>query len=301
MKNIANRNNPKLIVILGPTASGKSGLAVRLAKKFRGEIISADSRQIYKGLDIGTGKITKREMEGVPHHLLSIVDPSRIFSVTEYKRLADKAVAEIIARRNVPFMVGGTGFYIDAVARGIEFPDVPPNIKLRTQLSKKSNEELLKILKKIDPGRAKSIDYNNPHRLIRAIEIARVMGKTPKLKENKNYDTLFIGVSVLKKTLKKKIHERLFRRMRQGMIREAYRLRRRGLSFKRFYELGLEYRFLADYLQKKIDRTEFVEQLETSTWHYAKRQTTWFKRNRDIHWIKKEREAEKLIRSFLKE
>lgn len=176
---------PWIIVILGQTATGKSDLAVKIALRLRsgsstqkqsGEIISADSRQVYKNLDIGTGKISKQKMRGVPHHLLDVANPKRKFTVAEYKKLADKKTEEIISRGNIPIICGGTGFYIDAITKGTIFPEVPPNPKLRKTLYKKSAPELFKMLEKIDKSRAKNIknknELNNKVRLIRAIEIA---------------------------------------------------------------------------------------------------------------------------------
>lgn len=289
--------DPILIVLLGPTVSGKSALAVELAKKFGGEIISADSRQVYRGLDIGTGKITKREMRGIPHHLLDIADPKRQFSVAEYKQRADAVIRDIHKRGKIPFLVGGTGLYIDAVARGFAFPAVPPNSKLRKLLEKKEIPELLKMLGRLDSGRSKTVDRLNPRRIIRAIEIARAIGKVPPLGEKVRCRVLWIGITLPPATLKQKIRHRLHRRMKAGMTAEARRLRKK-LAWKRFYELGLEYRYLADYLRKQISREEMLQQLEKAIVHYAKRQLTWFKRRGDTHWIKTRREAEQLVASF---
>ncbi|MEK7612980.1 MAG: tRNA (adenosine(37)-N6)-dimethylallyltransferase MiaA, partial [Patescibacteria group bacterium] len=167
----------KVLVIVGPTASGKSGLAVRLAKKFKGEIISVDSRQVYKGLDIGTGKITKKEMKGVPHYLLDVANPKKQFSVSQYKKFADKIVRYIVLENRLPIIVGGTGFYIDTLAGKFSLPDVPPNKLLRRKLEKFDTEELFKMLKKKDPARAKTIDRHNKVRLIRALEIVNALGR----------------------------------------------------------------------------------------------------------------------------
>ncbi len=278
----------KILVIVGPTASGKSGLAVRLAKKFGGEIISADSRQVYKNLDIGTGKITKKEMQGVPHHLLDVVDPRKQFSVSEYKKLAVKKIEKI----KLPIIVGGTGFYIDAVARRTDFPDIPPNKKLRNKLNKKTEAELFKMLQKKDPRRAKNIDRYNKVRLIRALEIVGALGGVPKLKLKKNKNFIYIGLRPI--DLKKRIKIRLLKRL-SGMIKEAEKLRRNGLSYKRMHELGLEYRFLALYLKGRLSKKEFVERLNTAIDQYAKRQMTWFKRNKEIVWFEPE-EYEKIER-----
>ncbi|MCX6747919.1 MAG: tRNA (adenosine(37)-N6)-dimethylallyltransferase MiaA, partial [Candidatus Nomurabacteria bacterium] len=181
---------PKVIVILGATSTGKSDLAVLLATtifKKKAEIISADSRQVYKGLDLGTGKITKKEMRGIPHHLLDVVNPKKTFTVTEFKKLADKKIKQILVRGNVPILCGGTGFYIDTVVNNVVFPEVPPNEELRKKLEQKNKEELFEILEKLDQQRAKDIkdknELNNKVRLIRAIEIATSLGNVPKITE----------------------------------------------------------------------------------------------------------------------
>lgn len=276
---------PKLIVILGPTATGKSDFAVRLAKKMKhAEIISADSRQVYKGLDIGSGKITKKEMRGVPHHLLDVADPKKVFSVSDYQKLAHKAIAEIIARSNTPILVGGTGLYIDAVVYGTVFPEVPPNKILRKKLESKTTVALFKMLQKLDPARAKTIDAQNPVRLIRAIEIAKALGKVPTFKQKEQYDTELIGLTLPDDVLKKKINNRLLARMKIGMVREVSNLHKKGLSWKRLESFGLEYRFIAQYLQKKISKQELLIELEKAIWQYTKRQMTWFKRNKKIIW-----------------
>ncbi len=279
------KKKPKLIAILGPTASGKSDLAVTLAQKFNGEVISADSRQVYRGLDIGTGKITEREMKGVPHHLLDVASPKKIFSVAQYKRKADKTIADIVKRGKLPILCGGTGFYIQAVTEGLLLPDVKPNIALRKQLHTMSTAELFSVLAEKDSERAKAIDAQNPHRLIRAIEIAEALGKVPTLHKETPYETLFIGIAIPPTDLKERIHTRLVKRLRAGMVGEAQKLHAQGLSWKRMEELGLEYRFLARYLQKKLSKKEMLIELEKEIFAYAKRQMTWFKRNKTIHWI----------------
>lgn len=277
--------HPRIIVIVGPTASGKSALAVRLAKKFSGEIISADSRQVYKGLDIGSGKITKREMEGIPHHLLGVVSPKRRFSAAQFQSKAHRAIAEILSRGKLPIIAGGTGFYIQTIVDSISLPKVPPNRILRKKLEKVSPKNLFTILRKLDPNRAIKIDRHNRHRLIRAIEIAKMLGSVPKLKGKSSYRVLMIGIKAPQKTLHKKIHNRLLARLRASMVREAKNLHSKGLSWKRLEELGLEYRYLAFYLQKKLSKKEMVTQLETSIRQYAKRQMTWFKRDKHIEWF----------------
>jgi tRNA dimethylallyltransferase len=291
----------KLIVILGQTATGKSDLAVHLAKKYSGEVISADSRQVYKGLDVGSGKITKKEMQGVPHYLLSVANPKEQFSVAEYKALAQKAIEFIYTRKKIPIICGGTGFYIDAVLYDTHLPEVGPNKKLREQLEKKSTEELFKLLVAKDLARAQTIDKHNRPRLIRALEIIEELGKVPKQKKPvSKYNVLKIGLALPDNILKQKIKERLVKR-RSKILVEAKKLHTEGLSWKRMEELGLEYRYLARYLQKQITQEEFLEQLEKEIWQYAKRQKTWFKRDKEIVWVnpkeikKIERQVDKFI------
>jgi tRNA dimethylallyltransferase len=276
---------PKVLVICGPTATGKSDFAVKLAKKWGGEVISADSRQVYKGLDIGSGKITKKEMKGVPHHLLDIRDPKKArYTVDDFKKDGAKAIAGIASRGNLPIVCGGTGFYIDALIFNEQYPDVQPDKKLRAALTKKSTEVLMKEIERLDPKRAKSLDPHNKVRIIRAIEIARALGSVPKVKRNKRYETLFIGLALDPETLRKRIHDRLLKRAKAGMIREVSDLHKNGVSWKRLYDFGLEYRYVALHLQKKLSKAELLEKLEWEIAHYAKRQMQWFKRNRDIFW-----------------
>ena len=278
--------NPDMFVIVGPTASGKSDYAVRLAKKVNGEIISADSRQVYKGLDIGSGKITKKETKGVPHYVLDVADPKKQFSVAQYVEHAHKALDTIIKKGKTPIVVGGTGFYIQGFVDGIILPEVPPNNSLRKKLGKKSAAQLYIQIKKLDPKRAQELDPKNSRRLIRAIEIATALGKVPKIKSNPlPYDVRFIGLKVPPEKLKEKIRVRLLKRLRNGMMEEVKHLHKKGLSWKRLEELGLEYRYLALYLQNKIARKEMVEKLATEIWRYSRRQITWFKRDKRIHWI----------------
>lgn len=284
----STKNKPSVIAIVGPTAVGKSALAVRLARKFNGEVISADSRQVYCGLNIGTGKITAREMQGVQHHLLDIADPKKKFSVVQYVNLAEKVIHDISSRGKIPIICGGTGFYISALVDGIVLPDVPANPDLRARLKNKSPYELFRTLAKLDPRRAKEIDRHNARRLIRSIEIAEALGNVPKLSARHNYKPLFIGITLPPQELQKRIHARLLARMERGMIGEAKRLHAKGLSWKRMDELGLEYRYLALHLQGKLTRAQMTEILNTEIWHYAKRQMTWFKRDKRIKWFSPE-------------
>ena len=298
---------PKLIVVLGQTATGKSDFAVNIAKKTRGEIISADSRQVYRGMDLGTGKITKKEMGGVPHYLLDIVSPkNKIFSVSDYQKIANKKIEEILEKGKIPIICGGTGYYIDSIIKNISFPEVPPNKKLREELSKKTTAQLFSLLKKLDEARSKNIDTNNKVRLIRAIEIAKAIGKVPQINKNDSpFNVIKIGLIFTNEELKERIYVRLIKRMKMGMLKEMEDLHKSGVSWKKMESFGLEYRYSAFYLQGKISKEEMVEKLFSQIWHFAKRQNTWFKRDKDIIWINPTKKtevskAEKEILKFLK-
>lgn len=293
---------PKIIAVVGPTASGKSALAVEIAREIDGEIVSADSRQVYTGLNIGTGKVTKREMKSVPHHLLDVANPKRTMSVVEYERLATRAIKDILKRGKTPIICGGTGLYFDATLTTASFPEVPPDSSLRKKLAKLSTEELFNKLHALDSDRAKAIDQKNPHRLIRAIEVATVLGKVPARTEAKErYDTLWVGLTLPREQLNERIHARLVTRMKRGMVAEARRLHEAGLSWKRMDSLGLEYRFLSQFLQGRISKEEMIRDLNIAIRQYAKRQMVWFKRNKKIKWFAPGKDAEVLkeVASFL--
>lgn len=301
----------KIIVILGPTASGKSEFGIKLAKQVNGEIISADSRQIYKELNIGSGKINgKWENESlvniatslknkisnlkskvfiyknIIHHCIDLISPKKIFTVVDFKKCADEAIEKIFAKNKIPIIVGGTGLYIQAVVDNIALPEVKPNWKLRKKLEKKTTEEMFAALKKIDPNRAKNIDPKNPRRLIRAIEIAKSLGKTPNLDiQCPSWGFLQIGIKSPGKILKKNIKKRIKNMIERGLIKETQKLRDNGLSWKRIYELGFEYKYPALFLRNKISKKDMLAKMIFKNWHYTKRQMTWFKRNKRIKWI----------------
>lgn len=303
----------KVIAIVGPTSSGKTSLGIFLAQKLHGEVISADSRQVYRGLDIGTGKVTKKEMAGVPHHLLNVASPKKQFTVDDFVKHAKKAMQKI----NLPIVVGGTGFYVDTLLGRMDYPEVPPNPTLRHTLEKKTTEKLFTMLQKLDPRRAKEIDRHNPRRLVRAIEIAKyvfhhtphshaLQAVRPRLTlalhslAPQQYEVLWLGINPADKKLKQNIHKRLLARIKLGLILEGKRLHKNGLSYKRMEALGLEYRYLARLLQGTLTKQAFAEELEREIWRYAKRQRTWFKRNKDIHWVTSKTEALKFAKEFLR-
>lgn len=341
------KENKKIIVILGPTASGKSDLAVKIArwlsskesqKKFGikgAEIISADSRQVYKGMDIGTGKVPRDSFsnnsqialqtrvfennsnsfvknsgdyiyKGIPHYCIDVASPKRKFTVVQYRKMALSAINKIFKKDKIPILCGGTGFYIQAVVDGILIPPAPPDWKLRKELEQKSPEELYKILKKLDPKRAKTIERKNKRRLIRAIEIVKKLGKVPPLKKNPlPLPVLMIGIKKDKEELKILIKKRLKKRLKEGMVNEVKKLKNSGISWQRLEEFGLEYKWVAKFLQNKITYQEMVNSLERDIEKYARRQMTWFnhqisdfssqnvpkksfnelKRNLQINWI----------------
>jgi tRNA dimethylallyltransferase len=287
----------KLIVILGSTALGKSELAVKLAKKFNGEIISADSRQVYKGMDIGTSKITKKEMQGIPHHLLDIASPQRQFTVAQYQKKALKAIKKIYKKGKIPILCGGTGFYIQAVVDGLVIPKVKPDQKLRKKLEKETTEALFKKLKKLDPRRAKIIDFKNRRRLIRALEIIIKTGKSvPKLKKEPSFKVFYIGIKKPLPELKKAINKRVDRMIKQGLEKEVKELvKKHGWTIVIKNAIGY-----SSFAKATEDRQEIIDEIKLHTLQFAKRQITWFKRDKRIHWIENYKKAEKLVRRFLK-
>lgn len=288
------KKTPFVLAVVGQTATGKSNYAVSLAKKYNGEIISIDSRQIYTGLDIGSGKITKKEMRGVPHHMLDICDPKKRYTVSQYKKKVDQIIKDCHKRGVLPILCGGTGLYIDAILSGVIFPEVPPNTQLRKKLEKLSTEELYTILQKKDPIRAENIDVKNKVRLIRALEIIESLGSVPKVKVEKPYEAYIIGLTLPDEVLKEKIHMRLITRVKQGLFKEVQNLYDQGVPEKRLLELGLEYRYGMQYINKTLLKEQAIIELEKAIWQYAKRQKTWFKRNTDIVWITPDKEPKDL-------
>ncbi len=270
---------PLVYVVCGPTATGKSDYAVELAKKVNGEVISADSRQVYRGMDLGTGKITLEEMKGVPHHLLDIKNPDEDFSVEEFQKLAFEKIEEILARGKTPIICGGTGFYIQSITDNIIFQDIPKNETLRKELEEKSLEELKEILAEIPQEENSKIDVENKRRLIRAIEIGEFLGKIPAIQKGpKMYDFEFTYLDFPDEILKDRIEKRLKKRLEMGMVMEVAKLHEDGLSWKRLENFGLEYKYIAEFLQGKISEEEMLETLKLKIWQYAKRQRTWFKK-----------------------
>lgn len=291
----------KIIIIVGPTASGKSALGVALAKKFGGEIISADSRQIYRGLEISSGAVNKKEAGGIPHHLLGVANPKKTFTVSEYKKLARKKMEEIWGRNKLPILVGGTGLYIRAAVDGLVIPEVKPNPKLRRELEKKSVSELSLILKKKDVRRWREIDRKNPRRLIRAIEIATALGKVPAIRMNPlAAEVLFLGIRKEGKMLESAIGKRVSKMIQEGLIAETKKLAEIGVPERKIREFGFEYSNTLDFIGGKIgSKPELIDRIVKSTLDYAKRQMTWFGKDERIIWVRNKQEAMREMKEFL--
>ncbi len=299
---------PPLIVILGPTASGKTELALRLAKKFSGFIISADSRQIYQGMDIGTskpeGKLKKIKgekiffVQDIPHFMIDIIPPDQEFTLADYQKQVYKILA---TSQKLPFLVGGTGLYISAIVDNYQLPRGKIDKKLREKLNKQTNKELLEKLKQLDPSTYMVIDKNNKRRLVRALEyvitnkqsFARAQKKGSPL-----FNTLQLGIKIDREKLYQRIDRRVHQMIKAGLIDEVKKLLKKyPPNLPAFDSIG--YREIIDYLEGKINLEQAIKLIQQNTRRYAKRQLTWFKRDSRIHWIENTRQAEKLIKEFI--
>lgn len=292
---------PKILVIVGPTASGKSGLAVELAKLFNGEVISADSRQVYRGLDIGTAKITKAEMANVPHHLIDIADPNDVYTAADFARDAKAAVSDINHRGKLPIVAGGTFFYVDALLGRVNFPEVEPNPELRAKLDEKSAAELFRELEQKDPRRAIDIDKNNKRRLVRALEITHSFEYVPRAKILPSpYSYLTLGLLTEKEDLREKFAKRASDWLSRSFLDEIARLLAESVNRERLQEIGFEYRLGLELMDGAVNEAEFVQKFIEKNWQYAKRQLTWLKRYDDIKWfVVGDMKLEESVREFL--
>lgn len=280
---------PNLIVILGPTASGKSSLGIALAQALQAEIVSADSRQVYRGLDIGTAKVTPAERALVPHHLLDVVDLPEVYTVSRFQHDAIQAINAILACGNLPLLVGGSPHYIQAVVDHFEIPHIPPQLELRAQLESRPLADLLVQLEELDPQSAATIDRKNPRRVIRALEVCIVSGKPFSQQRgimDPLYRCLLFGIHWPREVLYRRIDMRIDERMQQGMVEEVRNLLAQGMSHERLEALGLEYRFISLWLRGKFSsESEMVQRLKYATHDFARRQLTWFRRDKRIVWV----------------
>jgi tRNA dimethylallyltransferase len=298
---------PKLVVLLGPTASGKSGSGITLAQHFNGEIISADSRQVYRGLDIGTAKVTPAEQALVPHHVLDVADPREVYTVAQFQQDAITAINDTLKRGHQPFLVGGSPHYIQAVVDNLDIPHIEPQPELRAQLEKRPLPELLAQLEKLDPQSAATIDRNNPRRVIRALEVCLISGN-PFSQQRKMaeplYQCLLLGIEWPREILYRKIDARVDERMQQGMVQEVQRLLDEGISHERLEALGLEYRYITRLLRGEFkNEDEMVQKLKYAIHDFTRRQLTWFRKDKRIVWVNGGdwEQAEELVRDFLHE
>jgi len=301
---------PKIVVILGPTASGKTDLALALAKKYNGEIVSADSRQIYRELSIGTAKPAGEWVkgvylvEGVPCHLVDFVDPTAVYSLADFKRDALKIIKDIIQHGKLPLLVGGTGLYVAAIVDNLDIPDVPPNETIRRSLESRPLPELQALIQEIDPVTAKKIDLNNPRRLVRALEVALVSGESFAAWQKKSpplFEVLLIGLSWPKLALEERIQKRLKTQMEQGFVEEVEILwKKYGLAVGSSLS-SIGYKPFVSYLSGEINLAEALRIVFYQTRQYARRQMTWFKRDARINWITgaDQAAADDLARDFL--
>lgn len=313
MKKSKGDTLPKLIAIVGPTASGKTDLALALAKKYGGEIISADSRQFYRGTEIGSDipkgrwvrlKGAKRLtyiVEGLPHYLMNFLPPSKLFTVAQFKDHVIRIAADIAKRGNVPFLVGGTGLYVKSVIDNYEIPEVPPNPAFRARMEKKTTPALFALLRKKDPAYAARIPANNRRYAVRALEVMDATGKTTTELQQKGeplFDVLQIGIQRPREAMYARINARVDAMMKRGLLEEAKKLGKKyGWDIPAMSGLG--HKQLGAYLRGETTLAHAVERVKTDTRHFAKRQVTWFKRDSRIHWVKSEAEAARIVKKFL--
>lgn len=293
-----------VIVILGPTASGKSRLGVRLAKKFRGVVVSADSRQVYRGLPIGTGQITRRDMNGIRHYLLATASARGQYSVARYVRQVGRVLRTVPSARPI-FLVGGSPFYLKAVTEANSFSSVPPNPLLRRRLAVRSTRQLFQQLARLDPARAKTIDPANRRRIIRAIEIASHLTSLRPAKSRSELNALppmrvlKIGLRLPRHELFRRIDRQVEQRLRRGMMAETKRAHRRGLPWSRLAALGLEYREIVRTIRGQASVNDLPQRMKSVTRDFARRQMTWWKRDLDIRWVSSTGQAEGIIRRWI--
>lgn len=329
-----SRISEKLIVICGPTGAGKTKLARELCKIFNGEVVNADSRSVYQGMVIGTSSPTEKERKGIPHHLFNFLKPDQEFSLVQYQKLAQQKIKEIWEKGKIPFLVGGTGLYLDSVVYNYKIPKGGPNRELRKRLEKENSDKLFKKLQKLDPETASIIDKNNKRRLVRALEVYFLTGKPisrQKSKQKLKDDVLYLGIDLPRGKLYKKIDERTEAMIKRGLVEEVKKLANpstslrvgadpfdntqghpelksmdeRSRSAKKYSSTlssmsAVGYQEIGDYLCRRITLKKAIEKIKYRSHALARRQLTWFRKNKDIKWLITESEAKKLIKKFLK-
>lgn len=293
----------KVVVIIGPTSSGKTEMSLKLAKKFNGIIISADSRQIYKNMDIATAKIKKSQQQNIPHYMLDIVKPNEEFTLSLYQKTVLNLLNSI-AKNNLkktqkilPFIVGGTGLYIKSIVDEYKIPSVPPNKNLRDALNQESLKELIKKLIKLDPNT--NVDISNKRRVIRAIEILNITDSIKLESKSSNFEFLQIGILIPREKLNQKITQKIEDMYKKGLVKETQMLLDKDYDINLPAMSALGYKHIYKYLKKKITLKQALKLMKQDTKRFAKRQMTWFRKDKRINWIKTEKEAEILIRNFL--
>ncbi|MDP2643174.1 MAG: tRNA (adenosine(37)-N6)-dimethylallyltransferase MiaA [Candidatus Peregrinibacteria bacterium] len=293
VKNFIASHKKPLIVILGPTASGKTDLSLQIAHAINGEIISTDSRQLYKGLEIGSDIITEEKMEGVPHHMIGITEPKNTITLAEYQDMATEKIKEIVKRKHIPMLVGGTGLYISAITQGYQLPRMEPDLKLRARLFKQAekygNNYIYKKLQKLDPSAAKRIHPNNIVYVVRAIEINAIKKENKKDKKiNPKYDIFMVGIDWPREKLYERIGLRVENQLKRGLVNEVKNLLKKGYNEPLPAISSLGAKEMIPYIKGKSSLEECVELLKKNTRNYAKRQMTWFRRYKNIKWLKPE-------------
>ena len=302
---------PKIIVIAGPTASGKTSLAIELAKEINGEIISSDSMQIYKDMDIGTAKVTEEEMQGIKHYLIDIVSPEERYSVSDFKNDAEKAIEEILAKGKVPIVAGGTGLYIDSLIYSINYPDMKFNEEYRNELMEIAEtpeglSNLYKEAKKIDPEAIKKISSNDKKRIIRILEIYKQTGKNKTEQEKQSrleevkYDYKVFALNMDRHVLYEKINKRVDQMIENGLIDEVKYIKQKYNKYPTAMQ-ALGYKEVVEYLNNDITYEEMIEKIKQETRRYAKRQLTWFRKNKETKWLNIQEGISKNIQIILKE
>ena len=300
---------PKVVVIVGPTASGKTALSIELAKKIDGEIISSDSMQIYKDMNIGTAKVTKEEMQGIKHYLVDFIAPNKRYTVSDFKKDSQDAIEEILAKGKVPIVVGGTGLYVNSLIYGIEYQDMEFDEKYRDELmqiaeTEEGLENLWKKANDIDPESMKKISKNDKKRIIRVLEIYEATGKTKTEQEilsrqnEVEYDFKVFGISMDREKLYERINKRVDIMINQGLEAELKDLLEKYSEFPTAMQ-GLGYKEVVQYFNGILTREEMIDKIKQESRRYAKRQLTWFRRNKEIIWLDSSEEMQKNINTIL--